>query len=365
MSLNKKTKLFERYSKHTTIFWQPRFSRLLLYCFLNTVKIKIESAKHYHMSQNLPDFSDIEAAHKRIQPYVHRTPVLTSSYFNEKTGASLFFKSENFQKIGAFKFRGAFNAISKLSDKDGKKRIVTHSSGNHAQAVALAARMNSYSATIVMPENAPKVKVNAVRDYGAEIIFCENTTEAREAAAQKVIHETGATFIHPYNHPDVIAGQGTAAKELLEEQPVLDIIMAPVGGGGLISGTAIWAKHYNLGIKIIGAEPKWADDAFRSFKSGKIESVLRTDTVADGLRTSLGDLTFQAIQSNVDDIVTTSEDVIIQTMRDIWERMKIIIEPSCAVPLAAIIENKMEVNNLRIGIILTGGNVDLENLPFG
>ena len=317
------------------------------------------------MSLTLPGFSDIKSAHQRIQSYAHKTPVLTSSFFNEKTGASLFFKCENFQKIGAFKFRGAFNAISKLSDSEGKKGIVTHSSGNHAQAVALAAGMNGYSATIVMPENAPKVKVNAVRDYGAEIIFCENTTEAREAAAQKVIDKSGATFIHPYNHPDVIAGQGTAAKELLEEQPELDIIMAPVGGGGLISGTAIWAKHYNPVIKVIGAEPKWADDAYRSFKSGKIEPVLRTDTVADGLRTSLGELTFQAIQTNVDDIVTTSEDVIIQTMRDIWERMKIIIEPSCAVPLAAIIENNMEVDNLKVGIILTGGNVDLENLPFG
>lgn len=317
------------------------------------------------MSLTLPGFSDIEAAHKRIQPQAHRTPVLTSSYFNGKTGASLFFKCENFQKIGAFKFRGAFNAISRLSEAEGKKGIVTHSSGNHAQAVALASGMNGYSATIVMPENAPKVKVNAVRDYGAEIIFCKNTTEARESAAQKVIDETGATFIHPYNHPDVIAGQGTAAKELLEDHPDLDIIMAPVGGGGLISGTAIWAKHISPDIKVIGAEPKWADDAYRSFKSGQIEPVLRTDTVADGLRTSLGELTFQAIQTNVDDIVTTSEDVIIQTMRDIWERMKIIIEPSCAVPLAAIIENKMAIDQLKIGIILTGGNVDLENLPFG
>lgn len=317
------------------------------------------------MSLTLPDFSQIEAAHERIRSHAHRTPVLTSSYFNKKTGASLFFKCENFQKVGAFKFRGAFNAISKLSDSDGKKGIVTHSSGNHAQAVALASRMSGYSATIVMPENAPQVKVNAVRDYGAEIVFCKNTTEAREAAAQKVIKETGATFIHPYNHPDVIAGQGTAAKELLEDHPELDIIIAPVGGGGLISGSAIWAKHYNPGIKVIGAEPKWADDAYRSFKSGKIEPVLRTDTVADGLRTSLGELTFQAIQTNVDDIVTTSEDMIIQTMRDIWERMKIIIEPSCAVPLAAVIENKMVIDHLKVGIILTGGNVDLENLPFG
>lgn len=317
------------------------------------------------MHHTLPDYSDIEAAHKRIQPYAHKTPVLTSSFFNEKTGASLFFKCENFQKIGAFKFRGAFNAISKLSEKDGKKGIVTHSSGNHAQAVALASRINGYSATIIMPENAPKVKVNAVRDYGAEIVFCENTTEAREAAAQKVINETGATFIHPYNHPDVIAGQGTAAKELLQDHPDLDIIMAPVGGGGLISGTAIWAKHHNPNIKVIGAEPKLADDAYRSFKSGKIEPVLRTDTVADGLRTSLGELTFQAIQTHVDDILIVSEEMIVQTMRDIWERMKIIIEPSCAVPLAAILENDVAIEGRKIGIILTGGNVDLENLPFG
>lgn len=317
------------------------------------------------MHHTLPDYSDIEAAHKRIQPYAHKTPVLTSSFFNEKTGASLFFKCENFQKIGAFKFRGAFNAISKLSEKDGKKGIVTHSSGNHAQAVALASRINGYSATIIMPENAPKVKVKAVRDYGAEIVFCENTTEAREAAAQKVINETGATFIHPYNHPDVIAGQGTAAKELLQDHPDLDIIMAPVGGGGLISGTAIWAKHHNPNIKVIGAEPKLADDAYRSFKSGKIEPVLRTDTVADGLRTSLGELTFQAIQTHVDDILIVSEEMIVQTMRDIWERMKIIIEPSCAVPLAAILENDVAIEGRKIGIILTGGNVDLENLPFG
>lgn len=316
------------------------------------------------MLQTLPGFSEIEEAHKRIRAYAHRTPVLTSTYFNEKTGASIYFKCENFQKIGAFKFRGAYNAISKLSKSDGQRGIVTHSSGNHAQAVALASRMNGYNATIVMPENAPKVKVNAVKGYGAAIIFCENTTEAREAAAQQVIDETGATFIHPFNHPDVIAGQGTAAKELLEEKPDLDIIMAPVGGGGLISGTAIWCKHFNEDIKVIGSEPKWADDAYRSFKSGKIEPVLRTDTVADGLRTSLGELTFQAIQTHVDEILTVSEDNIVRTMRDIWERMKIIIEPSCAVPLAAILENDIDVRTQKIGIILTGGNVDLDNLPF-
>ncbi len=316
------------------------------------------------MPSTLPDFSEIEKAHQRIQKFAHRTPVMTSTYFNEKTGASIFFKCENFQKIGAFKFRGAFNAVSKLTHSAGKKGIVTHSSGNHAQAVALASKMSGYSATIVMPENAPKVKVKAVRGYGADIVFCENTTKAREETAQKVMDETGATFIHPYNHPDVIAGQGTCAKELLEDHPDLDIIMAPVGGGGLISGTAIWARHRNPNIKIIGAEPKWADDAYRSLKSGKIEPVLRTDTVADGLRTSLGELTFQAIQRHVDNIHTVSEEAIISTMKDIWERMKIIIEPSCAVPLAAILENNLDVANLKVGIILTGGNVDLQNLPF-
>jgi threonine dehydratase len=317
------------------------------------------------MSHKLPDYSEIVEAHKRITPYAHRTPVLTSNYFNERTNGEIFFKCENFQKVGAFKFRGAFNAISKLPTSEGKKGIVTHSSGNHAQAVALASRMNGYSATIVMPENAPKVKVNAVRDYGAEIQFCKNTTEAREAAAQKIINKTGATFIHPYNHPDVIAGQGTCAKELLEDYPDLDIIITPVGGGGLISGTGITAKHLKPGITVIAGEPELADDAYRSFISGKIEPVLRTDTVADGLRTSIGELTFQAIQENVDEIVTVSEQMIIQTMQDIWERMKIIVEPSCAVPLAAILSGKIDIQGKKTGIILTGGNVDLVNLPFG
>jgi len=313
---------------------------------------------------SLPQYADVEKAHRRIGSYIHRTPVLTSSYFNRLTGGELFFKCENFQKVGAFKFRGACNAVMSLSKSEGEKGIITHSSGNHAQAVALAARMNGYQATIVMPENAPKVKVNAVREYGAEIVFCESTIQARDETAQKIIAETGATFIHPYNHPAVIAGQGTAAKELLEEQPDLDIIMAPVGGGGLISGTAITAKHLNPKISIIGAEPERADDAFRSFHSGKIEPVLRTDTVADGLRTSLGELTFQVIQTQLDDIVTVSEESIIRDMRAVWERMKIIIEPSCSVPLSAILDKKVDVKGKKVGIILTGGNVDLENLPW-
>ncbi|TVR27274.1 MAG: pyridoxal-phosphate dependent enzyme [Balneolaceae bacterium] len=313
---------------------------------------------------SLPQYADIEKAHRRIGSYVRRTPVLTSSYFNRLTGGELFFKCENFQKVGAFKFRGACNAVMSLLKSEGEKGIITHSSGNHAQAVALAARMNGYQATIVMPENAPKVKVNAVREYGAEIVFCESTIQARDETAQKIIAETGATFIHPYNHPAVISGQGTAAKELLEEHPDLDIIMAPVGGGGLISGTAITAKHLNPKTRVIGAEPERADDAYRSFHSGKIEPVLRTDTVADGLRTSLGELTFQVIHTHLDDIVTVSEESIIRDMRAVWERMKIIIEPSCSVPLSAILDKKVDVMGKKVGIILTGGNVDLENLPW-
>lgn len=316
------------------------------------------------MTQQLPGYSDIEAAHMRIAAFAHKTVVLTSSYFNKMTGGKLYFKCENFQKIGAFKFRGAFNAISRLSGDDGQKGIVTHSSGNHAQAVAHAAQLNGYQATIVMPENAPSVKVNAVREYGAEIVFCDPTIEARQAAAERVIDKTGAVFIHPYNHPDVIAGQGTCAKELLEDYPNLDLIVAPVGGGGLISGTAITAKHLNPDIKIIAAEPEIADDAYRSFRSGKIEPVLRTDTVADGLRTSIGELTFRVIQTHLDDIVTVSEESIISTMRMVWERMKILIEPSSAVPLASILEDKIDVSGKRAGILLTGGNVALDDLPW-
>ena len=266
--------------------------------------------------------------------------------------------------MGAFKFRGACNAVAKLSEQDGKKGIITHSSGNHAQAVALASRMNGYKATIVMPENAPRVKVNAVRGYGAEVVFCEPTIAARSETAKRLVDETGATFIHPYNHPDVMAGQGTCAKEFLEDVPDLDIIMAPVGGGGLISGTAITARHLKPGIKVYGAEPVLADDAYRSFHSGSIEPVLRTDTIADGLRTSLGELTFEVIHKHVDDIFTVSEESIIRDMRAVWERMKIIIEPSCSVPLAAVRDRKLDASGKKVGIILTGGNVDLDNLPW-
>jgi threonine dehydratase len=311
-----------------------------------------------------PTYSDIKTAAKRIEAHAHRTPVLQSSWLNEQTGAELFFKCENFQKVGAFKFRGACNAVMNLSKESARKEIITHSSGNHAQAVALAAQLNGFKATIVMPENAPNVKVNAVRDYGAEVVFCKSTIESREETAQEIIKQTGAVFIHPYNHPDVIAGQGTAAKELLEEMPDLDVIIAPVGGGGLISGTLIAAKAIKPEIKVIGTEPELADDAYRSFKTGKIEPVLRTDTVADGLRTSLGLLTFEIMQNKLDDLVTVSENSIIREMRTVWERMKIIIEPSAAVPLSALMDQKVDIRGKKTGIILTGGNVDLNDLPW-
>lgn len=313
---------------------------------------------------DLPSYSDIKEAANRIQGFAHKTPVLQSSYFNRLTGAKLYFKCENFQKVGAFKFRGAFNAISQLSKEDGEKRIITHSSGNHAQAVALASQMNGYKATIVMPENAPKVKVNAVRDYGAEIVFCESTIESRQETTDQIISEIGATFIHPYNNPDVIAGQGTAAKELLEEIPDLDIIISPIGGGGLMSGTAIASKAIKPDIIVLGAEPELADDAYRSYQKGSIQPVLRTDTIADGLRTSLGSLTFRIIREKVDDIITVPEESIVRDMRRVWERMKIIIEPSCAVPISALISGKTDIMNKKVGIILTGGNVDLDNLPW-
>jgi threonine dehydratase len=316
------------------------------------------------MNERLPQYADVEMAARRIAPLIHRTPVLTSAYFNRISGGELFFKCENFQKVGAFKFRGACNAVSRLSPSDRNRGIITHSSGNHAQAVALAARMNGYRATIVMPKNAPGVKVNAVKEYGADIVFCESTIASREETARNIMEKTGAVFIHPYNHPDVIAGQGTAAMELLQDHPDLDMIIAPVGGGGLISGTAITAKFTKPEMKVYAAEPELADDAFRSFHSGRIEPVLRTDTVADGLRTSLGTLTFRVIRKHVDDIVTVPEASIIRDLRAVWERMKILIEPSCAVPLSAVLDGKINIKGKKAGIILTGGNVDLDNLPW-
>lgn len=312
----------------------------------------------------IPSYPDIVEAHGVIKKYAHRTPVLTSSTFDGMTGARLFFKCENFQKVGAFKFRGACNAVMTLNDEEATKGVATHSSGNHAQALALSAKLKGIKAYIVMPENAPTAKVNAVRDYGAEVIFCEATLPARESTLQEVIEKTGAVLIHPYNDPRIICGQGTASIELLEDYPDLDMILAPVGGGGLLSGTAIAAKGINPDIKVIGTEPEEADDAYRSYKAGELIPLQGTTTIADGLRTSLGTLTFEVIRNTVDDVVTVSEEAIINAMRLIWERMNIIVEPSCAVPLAALFEQKIDVTDKKIGIILSGGNLDLDKLPW-
>jgi threonine dehydratase len=313
---------------------------------------------------SVPSFKDVQQAYLKIRGKVHRTPVLNSQKVNERAGGELFFKCENFQKVGAFKFRGATHAVRELPDKKAKNGVATHSSGNHAQAVALAAKLRGIPAHIVMPENAPKVKVNAVKDYGAQITFCDPTQEARESTLREIVKETGATFIHPYDNSDIIMGQGSAAIELLEEKPDLDIILAPIGGGGLMSGTAIAASGLSPSTKIIGAEPEVANDAFLSFKYGKLHPVQSTDTVADGLRTSLSDLTFACIREYVDEIVTVTEDEIVEAMRFIWERMKIVIEPSCAVPVAAVFNGKVDVAEKKAGIIITGGNIDLDKLPW-
>jgi len=312
----------------------------------------------------LPTFSDIELAHERIRPYIHRTPVMTSKSINEIVGAELFFKCENLQKVGAFKFRGACNSVFSLSDEEAKNGVCTHSSGNHAAALALAARMRGIPAYIVMPENAPQIKKVAVAGYGAQITFCEPTLAARESTLKQVAEKTGATEIHPYNYFNVICGQGTAAKELIEETGQLDVVMAPVGGGGLLSGTALSTKALLPGARIIAAEPAGADDAFRSYYSKTLHPSVTPKTIADGLLTSLGSITFELILNNVDQIATVSEESIVAAMRMIWERMKIIIEPSSAVPLAAILENKVDVKDQKVGIILSGGNVDLGKLPF-
>jgi threonine dehydratase len=302
--------------------------------------------------------------YNRIKPFIHNTPVLTSQLLNKKAGCNLFFKCENFQKMGAFKMRGAINAILSLSEEERQKGIVTHSSGNFAQAVSLAAQQLGVKAYIVMPENAPQVKKEGVKTYNGEIIECESTLKAREAAAHRIKEEKGAAFLHPSNQDEVIYGNATAAMELLEDYPNLDVILVPVGGGGLIAGTALAAYHFSNKCKVIGGEPMQVDDAYRSLISGKIETNENAITIADGLRTNLGNRNFPIIQKHVEKIIRVEEDEIINAMRLIWERMKIIIEPSCAVPFAAVLKNKEEFKNKNIGIILSGGNVDVTDLPF-
>jgi len=311
-----------------------------------------------------PTLADIERAAERIRPYAHRTPVLTCASLNERTGAELFFKCENFQKVGAFKFRGATNAVFSLSGEEVVSGVATHSSGNHAQALALAARLRGIPAHIVMPENSPRVKVEAVRGYAGRILFCRPTQAEREKALREVVRDTGATFIHPYDDPRVIAGQATAARELLADIGGLDLLLAPVGGGGLASGTALAARYLSPATRVVAAEPAGADDARRSLQAGRIIPSLDPRTVADGLRTSLGELTFPILRALLAEVVTVSEEAIIAAMRLVWERMKILIEPSAAVPVAALLEGALPVRGLRVGVILSGGNLDLDALPW-
>jgi len=302
--------------------------------------------------------------HNRVKPYIHKTPVLSSQLINEIAGCSVYFKCENFQKMGAFKMRGAANAILNLSEEERQKGVTTHSSGNFAQALSLAANKIGIDAFIVMPENAPEVKKKAVRGYKGNIIESGPLPKDREEMSIKVKEETGATFIHPSNDDDVIHGQGTAAIELLEEQPKLDYIFTPVGGGGLMAGTALAVKHFSDKCKVIGGEPKNADDGYRSLQTGKIEYNESTNTIADGLRTNFGDRNFPIIKDEVERIILVEEDEIIEAMRLVWERMKIIIEPSSAVAFAALLKEKEQFKNKEVGIIISGGNVDVTNLPF-
>ena len=309
------------------------------------------------------DLDRIRAAHERIRAYIHRTPVLTTSRLDEASGAKLFFKCENLQKIGAFKARGATNAVFSLDDATAKRGVATHSSGNHGTALARAAKLRGIPAHIVMPRNSAKVKVRAVEGFGAHVVFCEPNDAARVAACADVIAKTGATLIHSFENEDVMAGQGTAAIELLEDID-LDVVMCPVGGGGLLSGTAVASKSMRPNINVIAVEPANADDTAQSFHARKRIVTEKKFTIADGLRTNVGEQTFPVIQRYVDDVVTVSEEAIVSAMRTIWETMKIIIEPSAAVPYAAIADGKLDVTGTRVGIVLTGGNVDLDALPW-
>ncbi len=307
---------------------------------------------------------DVHNAAHRIQPYIHRTPVVTNESLNERVSAQVFLKCENLQKVGAFKFRGACNAVFSLSDEEASRGVCTHSSGNHAQALALAARMRGIPAYIVMPNNAPVVKKQAVAGYGGQITYCEPTLEARERTLEGIRLDTGANVVHPYNDERVIAGQGTAALELFEEIPDLNVVIAPVGGGGLLGGTSIAAIELKPGLRVIGGEPEMADDAYRSLQSGAIVPAFKPQTIADGLLTSLGTATFPIIRERVEQIITVSEQGIIDSMRFVWERAKIIIEPSAAVAVAVLWERKIDLRGLKVGVILSGGNVDLEKLPW-
>jgi threonine dehydratase len=312
----------------------------------------------------IPTYDDVVAAHERIAPYIHRTPVLTSSYFNGLTGAELFFKCENFQKAGAFKARGASNAVFSLPDSMLEKGVATHSSGNHALSLSYAAGRRGIPCNVVMPRTAPKAKKDAVIGYGGRIIECEPSTSSREETIAQVLAETGAEFVHPYNDPRVIAGQATCSRELVDQVEGLDAVIAPIGGGGMISGTSLTLSTIAPHIKVYAAEPEQADDAYRSFKAGHIIADDAPNTVADGLKVPLKELTWHFVQNHVTDILTASEQEIIDAMKLTWQRMKIVIEASCSVPLATILKNREVFAGKRVGVIITGGNVDLDTLPW-
>lgn len=313
---------------------------------------------------HIPTYEDVKEAHKRIKPYIHRTPVLTSSYFNELTGAELFFKCENFQKAGAFKVRGASNAVFGLSDEKAKIGVATHSSGNHALSLSYAAGRRGIPCTVVMPRTAPQAKKDAVMGYGGKIVECEPSTSSREAVFAEVVAESGAEFVHPYNDPRVIAGQGTCSRELMHQVEELDAVIAPIGGGGMVSGTCCTLSKIAPWVEIYAAEPEQADDAYRSFKAGHIIADDAPDTIADGLKVPLKELTWHFVSNYVTDILTASEQEIIDAMKLTWQRMKIVMEPSCAVPLATILKNKEIFAGKRVGVIVTGGNVDMNKLPW-
>lgn len=316
------------------------------------------------MAIYIPTLSDMNAAYARIKPHIHRTPVLTSRFINSLVGAELFFKCENLQKAGAFKARGAANAVFGLSDEQAAKGVATHSSGNHGTCLAYAAGRRGIPCTVVMPRTAPQAKKDAVRGYGAKVVECEPSTSSREAVFAEVVAATGAEFVHPYNDPRVIAGQATCSKELIEQVTGLQAVIAPIGGGGMVSGTCLTLSNLAPHIKIYAAEPEQADDAYRSFKAGYIIADDAPNTVADGLKVPLKDLTWHFVRNHVTDVLTASEEEIIDAMKLIWKRMKIVMEPSSAVPLATILKNKDLFAGKRVGVIITGGNVDLDKLPW-
>lgn len=309
-----------------------------------------------------PSLASIEKTHELIKPYIHRTPVLTCQSINELTGIEFYFKCENLQKIGAFKIRGATNAILQMSQEDRDKGVATHSSGNHAQAVALGAKLNGMKAWIVMPETSPKVKLNAVKGYGAKVIMCKPTLASRQETLNEVVAEVGASFIHPFDDWRVITGQATAAKEFIEDAPQMDVIVPPVGGGGLASGTALTTHYLSPKTEVVLGEPEGANDAWKSFQSGKVEPPVNHKSIADGLLTSLSEKTFAVIKQYAKEVITVSEEEIVAAMQLIWERMKIVVEPSGAVPLAAVLRRKEDFQGKKVGIIISGGNVDLKKV---